>query len=70
MPWKPQGINRLGEWIRLLDGHTPLVAIGGIDVPRATTLHATGVGAVAMISAITKAPDYQQVTRDLLSVWQ
>lgn len=70
MPWLPQGIDRLAEWIRLLDGHTPLVAIGGIDVRRATQLHLTGVGSVAMISAITKTADYQQVTHELLSIWQ
>lgn len=70
MPWQPQGFDRLAEWIRLLDGHTPLVAIGGIDVPRARALHQTGVGSVAMISAITRAEDYQQVTRELLSLWQ
>lgn len=70
MPWQPQGFDRLAEWIRLLDGHTPLVAIGGIDVPRARALHRTGVGSVAMISAITRAEDYQQVTRELLSLWQ
>lgn len=69
MPWQPQGFDRLAEWIRLLDGHTPLVAIGGIDLPRASALHKTGVGSVAMISAITKATDYQQVTRDLLALW-
>lgn len=70
MPWQPQGFDRLAEWIRLLDGHTPLVAIGGIDVARARALHKTGVGSVAMISAITKAADYQQVTQQLLSLWQ
>lgn len=70
MPWQPQGFERLAEWIRLLDGHTPLVAIGGIDVARARALHKTGVGSVAMISAITKAADYQQVTQQLLSLWQ
>lgn len=69
MPWQPQGIERLAEWSRLLDGHTPLVAIGGIDVARAHRLKRTGVGSVAMISAITKAADYQQVTQQLLAIW-
>jgi hydroxymethylpyrimidine kinase/phosphomethylpyrimidine kinase/thiamine-phosphate diphosphorylase len=69
MPWQPQGFDLLAEWIRLLEGHTPLVAIGGIDLPRAKELHKTGVGSVAMISAITKATDYQQVTHDLLALW-
>lgn len=70
MPWQPQGFDRLAEWLRLLDGHTPLVAIGGIDVSRAGELYKTGVGSVAMISAITKAKDYQQVTRELLTLWK
>lgn len=70
MPWKPQGLGRLTQWTRLLDGHTPLVAIGGIDVERAKHLKSSGVGSVAMISAITKAQDYQQVTRDLIKLWQ
>jgi len=70
MPWKPQGLQRLTQWTRLLEGHTPLVAIGGIDVERAQHLKTSGVGSVAMISAITRAQDYQQVTRDLLKLWQ
>lgn len=69
MPWQPQGFGKLAEWIRLLDGHTPLVAIGGIDLERARKLKTTGVGSVAMISAITKAEDYQQVTQQLLAIW-
>lgn len=70
MPWKPQGLERLSQWTRMLEGHTPLVAIGGIDVERAQHLKTTGVGSVAMISAITRAPDYQQVTRELIKLWQ
>lgn len=70
MPFSPQGIKRLQLWIRLLEKHYPLVAIGGIDLHRAEQLHQTGVGSVAMISAITQAEDYQQTTRALLAVWQ
>lgn len=70
MPWQPQGFDRLAEWIRLLKGHSPLVAIGGIDVTRTAALHKTGVGSVAMISAITRAQDYQKVTQVLLALWQ
>lgn len=70
MPWQPQGIERLAQWVRLLEGHTPVVAIGGIDIERAKQLKKTGVGSVAMISAITKAKDYQQVTTELLTLWQ
>lgn len=70
MPWQPQGLDRIREWMRLLAHYQkPLVAIGGIDVPRAHAVKTTGVGSVAMISAITRAPDYQQVVKDLLQLW-
>jgi hydroxymethylpyrimidine kinase/phosphomethylpyrimidine kinase/thiamine-phosphate diphosphorylase len=45
------------------------VAIGGINYQRAKQLHKTGVGSVAMISAITKADDYKKATRELMSLW-
>ncbi len=68
MPWQPQGHAKVTEWLGILED-MPLVAIGGIDVPRAKALKATGVGSVAMISAITKAADYQAVCRELLTLW-
>ncbi len=68
MPWQPQGHDKLIEWQQIL-GDTPLVAIGGIDVRRARSLKKTGVGSVAMISAITRADDYQAVCRGLLALW-
>jgi len=69
MPWIPQGIERVKQWSRLLGDAYPLVAIGGINQYRAEQLHKTGVGSVAMISAITKAEDYKKVTQGLLSLW-
>ncbi len=69
MPWAAQGIERLQQWQSILADQYPLVAIGGIDVPRAKLLKQTGVNSVAMISAITRADDYQAVTRELLNVW-
>lgn len=68
MPWQPQGHAKVSEWLDILE-ELPLVAIGGIDVPRAKSLKATDVGSVAMISAITKAADYQAVCRELLTLW-
>ncbi|NOQ93151.1 MAG: thiamine phosphate synthase [Methylophaga sp.] len=70
MPFSPQGIERLALWVNMLSGHYPLVAIGGIDLERAKQLKQTGVGSVAMISAITQADDYQYATRQLLECWQ
>lgn len=68
MPWQPQGHSKVTEWLQII-GDTPLVAIGGIDLPRAAALQRTGVGSVAMISAITRAADYQKVCRALLDLW-
>lgn len=69
MPFEPQGIDRVTDWVRLLDDNYPMVAIGGIDLDRAKQLKTTGVGSVAMISAITQAADYKQATQDLLFAW-
>jgi len=69
MPFSPQGIDRLALWVDLLSGHYPLVAIGGINLARAKQLKTTGVGSVAMISAITKADDYRLATQSLLQSW-
>jgi hydroxymethylpyrimidine kinase/phosphomethylpyrimidine kinase/thiamine-phosphate diphosphorylase len=69
MPFSPQGQDRLQQWVELLADHYPLVAIGGIDLPRAKQLKQTGVGSVAMITAITKAEDYKKATQDLLECW-
>lgn len=69
MPFSPQGEDRLKQWVTLLTPHYPLVAIGGIDLDRAQRLKQTGVGSVAMISAITKAADYRLATQALLRCW-
>ena len=69
IPFSPQGIKRLSLWAKLLSGHYPLVAIGSIDLDRVKQLKPTGVGSVAMISAITHANDYRKVTHDLLKYW-
>ncbi|AFJ01316.1 Thiamin-phosphate pyrophosphorylase [Methylophaga frappieri] len=69
MPWQPQGLHTVREWLRILENTIPLVAIGGITVPRAVMLHELGVKSVAMISAITRSADTQQVIRALLALW-
>lgn len=70
MPFSPQGIGRLQQWVNLLKGHYPVVAIGGITLERAEQLKVTGVGSVAMITAITRAKDYKYVTQQLLDLWR
>ncbi len=70
MPWLPQGIECVKQWVNLLANDYPLVAIGGINQSRAEQLlRETGVGSVAMISAITKADDYKKAVHDLLTLW-
>ena len=69
MPFAPQGPGMVRYWVRFLDGQWPLVAIGGIDLERARTLKSTGVGSVAMISAITQAKSGKQAITELLDLW-
>jgi len=69
MPWIPQGIKAVENWVGLLNKDYPLVAIGGINLERAKALKSTGIGSVAMISEITKAEDYKESTKALLKLW-
>lgn len=65
MPSQPQGLARLRECV-LQSGDCPTVAIGGISEERVPQVLATGVGSVALVSAITKAADPQAATERLL----
>lgn len=58
----PQGLLRLARYQRLLRQSPDIasVAIGGIDEQRLPGVLETGVGGVAVISAIIGAPDWQQ----------
>jgi hydroxymethylpyrimidine kinase / phosphomethylpyrimidine kinase / thiamine-phosphate diphosphorylase len=53
MPWQPQGTHNVAYWSALLP--LPLVAIGGINVERASEARQAGADGVAVISAITAA---------------
>jgi len=67
MPSKPQGLQRLQRYADLMQDY-PLVAIGGISIARAPKVAATGVGSVAVVTAITRAADYKQAIADLLVI--
>jgi hydroxymethylpyrimidine kinase/phosphomethylpyrimidine kinase/thiamine-phosphate diphosphorylase len=54
MPSDPQGLTRLGQYAQLLS-NIPTVAIGGINLERAPAVWKTGVGSIAVVSAITHA---------------
>ena len=65
MPSAPQGVVRLQRHLPHLQG-IPAVAIGGISLARVPEVLATGVGSVAVVSAITQAADWRAATADLL----
>ena len=57
MKFAPQGVERLRRWVRLLEPLYPLTAIGGISTERVASVMATGVGSVAVVRAVTEAPE-------------
>lgn len=67
MPSKPQGLIRLQRYADLMRDY-PLVAIGGISLERAPQVAATGVGSIAVVTAITRAEDYCQAIADFQQV--
>ncbi len=69
MSFSPQGVDKVRDWQQILADSYPLVAIGGIKPEHAAQLKQTGVGAIAMISAITQAEDYRAVLHELQSIW-
>ncbi|KHS73470.1 thiamine phosphate synthase [Pectobacterium brasiliense] len=66
MPSAPQGLAELTRHITDLQGRFPTVAIGGISIDKVPAVLKTGVGSIAVVSAITQAPDWRQATAMLL----
>ncbi|MER2491411.1 thiamine phosphate synthase [Catenovulum sediminis] len=50
-----QGVRRLSRYLKLVEGAIPMVAIGGITKANAPDVAATGVGSIAVVTAITQA---------------
>jgi thiamine-phosphate pyrophosphorylase len=67
MPSAPQGLEQLASHIERLADY-PTVAIGGISLERAPAVLATGVGSIAVVSAITQADDWEAATAQLLQL--
>jgi hydroxymethylpyrimidine kinase/phosphomethylpyrimidine kinase/thiamine-phosphate diphosphorylase len=65
MPWIPQGLDNLRYWSALLP--LPVVGIAGIDARNVADVAATGAASAAVITAITRAPDPEEVCRQLLA---
>ncbi|MEX2964411.1 thiamine phosphate synthase [Microbulbifer sp. TYP-18] len=62
-----QGPAKLARMVALLPDY-PLVAIGGINLQRAGEVARTGVGSIAVVSAITRAADYRHAVEELRSI--
>jgi thiamine-phosphate pyrophosphorylase len=65
MPWKPQGLARIGEWRARIG--CPLVAIGGITLERAPDVLAAGASSAAVVTDIVMSDDPGQRTRDWIA---
>lgn len=70
MPSAPQGLAKLKHYVALLQGHYPLVAIGGIDLTNLAKVKATGVGNIAVVRAITKAKEPLAAFAELSQAWE
>ncbi|MFP9449981.1 thiamine phosphate synthase, partial [Pectobacterium brasiliense] len=58
----------LTRHITALQGRCPTVAIGGISIVKLPAVLKTGVGSIAVVSAITQAADWLQASATLLSM--
>lgn len=66
MKWKPQGIDRVGDWKRRI-GALPLVAIGGISAEKAPLVLAQGAESAAVVTDITLHQTPEARTRQWLA---
>ena len=66
MPWKPQGLARLGEWKQRM-GRRPLVAIGGITLERAADVFAAGADSIAVVTDIVAHENPEKRVEDWLA---
>ncbi|MBN3793048.1 thiamine phosphate synthase, partial [Burkholderia sp. Ac-20353] len=55
----PQGLARIARYAAFAGPQAPLVAIGGVAPDTLPAVLATGVGSVAVVSAVTGAADYR-----------
>ncbi len=65
MPSSPQGLKALKRHVTR-SAEYPTVAIGGIKINHVPEVLASGVGSIAVVSAITKTLDWYTATADFL----
>jgi thiamine-phosphate pyrophosphorylase len=66
MPWRPQGLGRIGEWKRRL-GAIPLVAIGGLTLERLAGVYAAGADVAAVVTDIVRNAQPEARVREWLT---
>ena len=62
MPWRPQGLDKLTRWKARI-GQIPLVAIGGLTLPRLPDVVAAGADVAAVVTDLVTAADPEAQTR-------
>ena len=67
MPWRPQGLPRIGEWRRRI-GSLPLIAIGGLTPERLAGVFAAGADVAAVVTDVVRAADPEARVREWLAV--
>ena len=67
MPSRPQGLDNLAAYVALCPDIST-VAIGGINLERAKQVAKTGVGSIAVVTAITEAADWQLSVQQLSDI--
>lgn len=66
MPFAPQGLERIGEWKRLI-GDRPLVAIGGLNPERARQCLDAGADVVAVVNDVVGAAEPEARAREWIA---
>ena len=69
MRFGPQGISRVGDWVKRLPG-IPVVAIGGLKLEHARAVRAQGADGMAVISDLTQAKDPRARMAEWLKAWR
>ena len=69
MPSNHQGLERLQKYVALMS-EVSTVAIGGINLARAPAVWQTGIGSIAVGTAITQADDYKSAIKSFNQVIQ
>jgi thiamine-phosphate pyrophosphorylase len=66
MAWAPQGLERIGEWRKRVNG-IPLVAIGGLTVERLPAVFEAGADIAAVVTDIVRNENPDERTREWLA---